>query len=132
MRVKGIDVILIVLILAIGGGYYFHSYRDRNCLQGEMLLTPEVKAFIDAEVRKIQTKRPATPGLKELNAKLLAAEQNLADLQKNRATLDAAMSDHSKAVTELVNRRKSFSADQEKFVSELKTLALNSCGKGRK
>lgn len=121
-----------VLIVVVGGGYFYLTTGDGSCKRGQMQLSRDVKAFIDAELAKSRTQKPALAGLKELTAKLSAAEASLTELQNLSNVYTQSYFDFSKAVNTLAARRNRLQNDTNKWTETLRFSALRSCNKPKK
>lgn len=103
-----------------------------SCKSGTMQLTPEVKSFIDSEVGKSNSQRPAMPGLKELTTKLLAAETQLAEIQNLRSVYTQSFTEFSKAVKTLSDRRRRIEKELNEWTTGARTYAIRQCNKPKK
>lgn len=130
---KTVDAILILLILGIGGAALIQSNRSRNCRDGQVQLTPEVKAMIDKELANpIASASAGEPaGLAGVLAQASATEKELEAVQTLAKQYTQLFRDQVNALRTLQNRERDVENDRIKLTETLTKKVINSCSKRR-
>ena len=126
---KIIDAILILAILGVGSVYYMQKRKPGSCYRGQMQLTDEVKAFIDADFAKAAGRTSEIAGLQDLANRTEAVGRKFADLETVREQNRKVFIETTAAISAVAKYKKRIASEYKTLVANTTKQSLAVCSK---